>query len=125
MATSENDRYLLRKHWKEIKDDLKVERVLDILYSRSVLTIEKCQQIRGQLTKWDKSSMLLEYMLKTDGNGLEQFRHALNQTTPHLGQIFTSSQPDAAVATAKFPSLSKEYEGKSCFDPFPSMTSFK
>lgn len=114
MATSENDRYLLRKYWEEIKDDLKVERVIDILYSRGVLAVEKCQQIRGQMTNWEKSSMLLECILKTDRYGWEQFHYALNQTSPHLGEIFSSSQQDAGAAIAKLPSLSKDHEGISC-----------
>ncbi|RDD42737.1 Apoptotic protease-activating factor 1 [Trichoplax sp. H2] len=100
MSSNENDRYLLRKYWKEIKTDMNADRVGDILYSRGVLTSEKHQKMRGQTTNWDKNNLILNNISNSDSYGFEQFRHALNQTTPHLAGIFSQSHADSGLSTA-------------------------
>ncbi|EDV22876.1 uncharacterized protein TRIADDRAFT_58541 [Trichoplax adhaerens] len=100
MSSNENDRYLLRKYWKEIKTDMNADRVGDILYSRGVLTSEKYQKMRGQTTNWDKNNLILNNISNSDSYAFEQFRHALNQTTPHLAGIFSQSHADSGLSTA-------------------------
>ncbi|EDV19902.1 uncharacterized protein TRIADDRAFT_32738 [Trichoplax adhaerens] len=87
MAATESQRHLLIKHRVAIVQDMRVRRILDILYSQEIVTRDDCERIEAKETNADRARALLDLIPEKGYRAFRSFRLALQESYPHLAQL--------------------------------------
>lgn len=103
MAATESQRQLLIQNRLAIVQDMRVRRILDILYSQGIVTFDDCERIESHPTNADRARALLDIIPEKGYRAFRSFRLALQESYPHLAQLLkgdaqspdTPEQPQA------------------------------
>ena len=70
----------LRKHWKELRDRLDTELLIDELYQNKMIHLDDLENIRAERARHKKALVLLAKMMRSSHKEIQQFARLLTRT---------------------------------------------
>jgi hypothetical protein len=90
----------LKYHWTKLLQDLVVEKVIDVMFSKiSSFTMDDMDNITSLRTRKDKAKELLRWLQLHGRDQYVVFLHALSNSQPHLYEMLMKPVPESFKTT--------------------------